>query len=127
MIRTLLELLGWNTVFLSGIVAIAIYGGSSAGDALAFTLPFVLGLWLLVLGVRFTRGRGTVIATAALASLAFVAQALLLAFFAWFSDGFGNAERGSDFRGGGVVAASLGLFAVWAFLAFKLPRREAGR
>jgi uncharacterized membrane protein YsdA (DUF1294 family) len=70
----------WNVGFVAcvaALVAIAFAVSPLAAELIGISLPYIIALWLLVLGVRFASSRWAIIAIAVIACLLLLLQCLI--------------------------------------------------
>jgi len=130
--RTLLGLLLWNAVFVVGFAVVVLFfldwypggGGRHVADYLGLAVPFIVGIWLLVLGARFARRRAAVISIAVTSGILILLQCAMLALFIWWNEGFGNRRYTTSLQLLIVLGLAIGGASVWWFWRAKLERRS---
>jgi hypothetical protein len=123
MTRVLPRLLLWNVGFIVCLGAIVVYADRAISDRIGLSLPYIAGVWLLLLGAGFAKKRASVIAIAVVASL------LLLLQCAVFGAGIllspYHFEHRTQFQLLLAAAIVTGVAFVWWFIIAKLSRPKA--
>jgi hypothetical protein len=68
----------WNLMFVAGVVAVTIFVDRALSDSVGITMPYIVALWLLVVGARFANRRPSVIAIAIIAGFLLLLQCAIL-------------------------------------------------
>lgn len=123
--RTVLRIALWNLAFIVVLVASLAVAASLRLDLLAFGLPAVIAVWVLILGARFAHRRWAVVTCAVAGVLLLLFQIALFAFFAWWNRGFGNTRGWTESLVMVLYVAVGGAVVVGWYLVAKL-RRPAG-
>ena len=79
-LETTLRIMLWNIVLAVACGIGFFFVGPVVGGTIGFGLPFLLGLWLVILAARFAIHRAVVLAVATLAGILFVLQAAFYVF-----------------------------------------------
>jgi hypothetical protein len=95
LVRTLFRIFLWNLAFLVLLAVALATAAANKLDAIAFGLPALLAVCVLIQASLYAYRRWAVLACAILSALLFLLQAALLVFFVWFNQGFGNTQASS--------------------------------
>lgn len=121
--RVLLRLFLWNVGFVVCLGAVVIHADRAISDPIALALPYIAGVWLLVLGSRFANKRASVITIAIVAGLLFLLQCAIVGMGILLSPY--NFERRTEFQLLLGAVMLTGVTLVWWFTSAKLSRLRA--
>jgi hypothetical protein len=121
----LLQFALWNAVFaacVAALAAIAFAAAPIAAELIGLSLPYVVALWLLVLGVRFATGRRAIISIAVIACLLLLLQCLIFGVGILLSPYHFEHRTQSQLALAAVIVT--GVAFVWWYLRAKLLRPQ---
>lgn len=127
-VGVLLRIALWNLGFVAcvaALVAIAFAVSPLAAELIGISLPYIIALWLLVLGARFASGRRAAIAIAVVACLLLLLQCLIFAAGILLSPYHFEHRTQSQLALAAVVVT--GAACVWWYLRAKLASGTSRR
>jgi hypothetical protein len=104
--RTAIRIVLLNFAFALCLGAMLAVAAAYSLDSVAFGLPALLAVWVLVQGAMFARKRRGVIVCMVASGCLLLLQLAVLAVFVWWNRGFGNTQQATQ---------SL-VFLIWAIL-----------
>ncbi|MFO1364754.1 MAG: hypothetical protein U1F45_20225 [Burkholderiales bacterium] len=118
--RTVVRLVLWNGGFALAILALLAVAATLRMDMLAFGLPGVFALWVVMLGAKFARRRSVIITCAVVSVFFVLIQIAVFVFFAWWQRGFGNTQSSTEWQVLIIYVIVGGTFVIGWFLRAKL-------
>jgi len=124
-VGVLLQLALWNVGFVACVAALAAIAFAAAPLAAGFigiSLPYIIALWLLVLGMRFASGRWAAISIAVIACLLLLLQCLIFGAGILLSPYHFEHRTQSQLALAAVIVT--GVAFVWRYLRAKFSRPQ---